>query len=516
MRIFLRRGWSLGSFHGIFAGWAKRYWLLVALCAFALVCARAAAGYPGSIGVFLFFSTNYLLLVLCAIPKPRCYAYTFFAALLFLGFWSKLSLHLVLDYPFIEPIGRFDWKAKSWDQALIVATCGAIGVMIPRLLQLVICKRRHDAKEMGATASWVPAWYVVHRKFIWLSMALIILGLNVWNFEAAFYQIGVNPKLILPLHLNVVTGWLINIGFGLAGAIVFGWEVARESRNLTAGLLFVIAEACVSSSSALSRSIYFLRTAPYGLVLAEKWKTICPMLTNRELMLTGLAAILGMVLSLSIVTWFRLQIFPATFTLTTYSESSMTSVTIAPFKDTDTKGAPVNASEIRAVYDKTINLTLVQISRLFLDRWIGMEGVLSVSAYPDVGRELLKEGLLESPTQGSSSLYQRIAGSAYRESKDFTFLTSPGVVAALYYSGSLLMVLVGMAGVAAIMIGTEAAAARWIQNDFLLSFCGLAMANVICQLNFPYLGLVFLMELWVALFFTWRVQEFSKRKQRDD
>ena len=37
------------------------------------------------------------------------------------------------------------------------------------------------------------------------------------------------------------------------------------------------------------------------------------------------------------------------------------------------------------------------------------------------------------------------------------------------------------------------------------------MANVVCQLNFPYLGLIIFLQLWVALFFIWVLQTISAR-----
>jgi hypothetical protein len=99
---------------------------------------------------------------------------------------------------------------------------------------------------------------------------------------------------------------------------------------------------------------------------------------------------------------------------------------------------------------------------------------------------------------GESALYQGIAGS-YRTPNGFVFLTTPGAIAVLDYSGSLPAVAVGMAFLTALLISFEIAASRLLGNAFTLSLVAVNLANAIAQMQFPYVFLVFLIEQAVAV-----------------
>jgi len=71
----------------------------------------------------------------------------------------------------------------------------------------------------------------------------------------------------------------------------------------------------------------------------------------------------------------------------------------------------------------------------------------------------------------------------------------------LLFSGSLMIVAAGMALIVGVLLLTEAAAARWTGNPFLMAVAGAALANVVSQTTFFYLTAVFLLQLWVAIAF---------------
>jgi hypothetical protein len=146
----------------------------------------------------------------------------------------------------------------------------------------------------------------------------------------------------------------------------------------------------------------------------------------------------------------------------------------------------------------------VQLSRLFVDRWIGIEGVLAVSSYPRIGFPLFIEALREDPKGGT--LYQTIAKSGATISKRFTFGTLPGIAGVLFYSGSFAVVLCGTMLITILMLATEYAALRFTSNQFFTSIMALGMANVACQVTFPYLAAVYITQLWVAIAFVWMLQ----------
>ena len=262
--------------------------------------ATAARVYPGSWSTLVVFALSCSVLLALIVPSPRCYAYTFLATFLFLGFWVKTVAHLLSGQDFVEPVGNFDHSPLAWDLALRAATAAAIGVALARGLQLVYFWLR-AAGGVPSPDGRVPDLYRRHRKPVWaLSMALI-LGLNGWNIDAAFYQIGVNPRTVLPLHLNVLTGWLINIGFALWLAVLLHWEYLVAPRNLPRALLAVVAEAFIAGASTLSRGVYLFRTAPYFVSIAEMRRAVRNYLTMKTVAALALAALVALAINLGTV-----------------------------------------------------------------------------------------------------------------------------------------------------------------------------------------------------------------------
>lgn len=454
--------------------------------------------YHGSTAVFLLFSICFVTALLVAVPQPRSYVYTFFAAFLFFGFWLKLIVHAAWSIPLSEPIGVFISNAAQWDEALLSATAAASGLIVARGAHLMISRR---GKPQSATDSVVaaPGWYPKMRRTLWMSSLVMMTTLNVLNFQYAFYQIGVNPKLILPAHLNAVAAWLINTGFALWFATMVFWDFRLHVTTLSYTLIGPLLEAMLSSLSALSRLSYLLHTAPYLLAMFEGWRSFQAALRRRAAIVLAFALVLGFGISLMVVSWLRINIYYLAYDPTLLSNPQQ--------KTVSAKAVP------GADISNQIEPAVRQVSKLFVDRWIGLEGVMAVSSYPGLGLDLLADAIREDPKLGRRSLYQRIANVEYLaiQPERLTFLSNAGVAALLLLSGSKLLVTAGMAVITLVMLGTETITRRLTANPFLLSVAGVAMANVVVQMTFPYLTLIFFFQLWIAVVFLGGLQGIGSR-----
>lgn len=434
--------------------------------------------------------------------RPRSHGYTALALFLVLGFWAKAVAHLVLSYPYIEPTGAFRGTGMAWDQVLSVAIVAALGAIAARVLFLAALWRRPRAGRDPAPPLPPPGWYERYRAWAWGACLLAVVLVAGWNSVAAFYQIGVQPKLLLPLRLHILPAWLVSIGFGLALAALVQWEWARSPRALPLALTGAVLEAALSSASALSRSIYVLRVLPYVLTLADRWHAFRAGTGGARVWGVLAAAAAGAVLTLALVTLGRLYTYPAPYVYVDYSEDEQRTVVFEPFRSedlpTDVQVPEDEARRLRAV---TVEMHLKQLAHLLVDRWVGLEGVMAVSAAPDLGWPLLRQALSEDPGQGAAALYQRIARAtaADARSEGYTFLTLPGLVAVLFYSGSLLVVGLGVGFLTGLVMALELLARWWVGGPFVPALVGVALANVACQLHFPYLAAVFLMQLVLAL-----------------
>ena len=415
--------------------------------------------YSGSTVAFLLFNACFVALAAAIFPRPRLYAYTILTVLLLLGLWAKTLMHTIWSLEFVEPAGGFGGTPAEWDAALLAMSAAAIGVLAARLMHLA-WRRWRAAATWSASA---PAWYPRYRTALWILTVAGIVVVNAANLQFAFFQIGINMKLLLPLRLHVVAAWLINIGFAVWIAALLWWDYLARPASLVRNVGVAFSEAFLSPTSALSRLGYLVHATPYWLALWEERARIANALTRRRI-----AILVALFMAFFIASVFTVFVLRAKF-------------------------YPDNADLAR-------NIRL-EIPQLIVGRWIGLEGVLAVGAVPGRDLGLLAQAVADSPKAGTESMYQRAAGTRYKadEARRFIFLTNAGPVALLLFSGSLVVVGLGMALLTLALLGTEEAAARWTGNPFLLAVSAAGLANVLCQTTFFYLTLIFALQMWVAI-----------------
>jgi hypothetical protein len=446
-----------------------RYLIWGAGLAAAAVALVALARYPGSAAAFLLFNACFFTCVGLLLPQPRLYAYTFLALLLALGLWAKTIVHTIWDVSFLEPVGDFSNTPAEWDRALFAMSAAALGMVVARAAHLVLARRRRRADDVPRPA---PGWYMRHRKALWIATLVALVAVNAANLHFAFFQIGVNPKLLLPLRLHIVLAWLVNIGFALLVAALVWWEYRARPAGIGRALVAPLIEALLSAASAFSRIAFLVHALPYGLALWERRRSFGGALGVRRVALLAGAFLVLLTAAIVAVFALRLQYYPLIDRVT---------------------GAQGPASIEK-------NLAR-EVPQLVVRRWVGLEGVLTVGSVPGRGRDLLLAALTDSAKLAGDSLYQRSAKlMPYRtDPKQFTFLTNAGPVAILLFSGSYAVVALGVALIVLVLASTEEVAHSLTGNPFLLAVAGAALANVVTQTTYFYLTLIFLVQLWLAI-----------------
>lgn len=460
--------------------------ILVPASAVALVAMLSFAAvrvYPGNSLTFAFFTISFGAMMALLFFRPRSFAYTFLATFLFLGFWVKVTAHLVFDVRFLEPTGQFDGSASQWDAALGAAGIGALGATLGRVLQMSFFGRRYGPTRSIAD---VPSWYRENRSALLVTSIVAIVLLHGLNLLYSFYQIGVVPKLVLPWHLNVPIAWLLSIGLAIWAAMLAGWEVALQRDATIRPWMLPLAEA-VCSNSTLSRASYLFRVLPYMLAaLTHRARVWQPLRARAKLLLVTLVVV-GFAISLVAVSLLRVVLYPP---LVLPPQSG-------PAPPITSPGAPVTPqgpSGVANALARNVPFAVREVQGLFVRRWIGTEGVLAVTSHSDVGPDLFARAVVESPRMAQDSIYQELAKSQYASSDTYNFLTVPGAMAVLAYAGSPILMFLGMLVLTALCLIYEAAAMRLIRNPFVVSIIGLSLANSVAQMNFPYLFGVFLVE----------------------
>lgn len=70
------------------------------------------SAYSGSRITYVLFSILTGAMLINGFRQKISYGYLFLTIFLWLGFWLKLTIHAILSYPFVEPVGSFVGGAR--------------------------------------------------------------------------------------------------------------------------------------------------------------------------------------------------------------------------------------------------------------------------------------------------------------------------------------------------------------------------------------------------------------------
>uniref|UniRef100_UPI004048E556 hypothetical protein n=1 Tax=Orrella sp. TaxID=1921583 RepID=UPI004048E556 len=523
--------------------------LMLGLLVWFLPFTLGLANYSGSKALYVLFSVVTGTMLVTGFWKMTSYGYLFMVVFLWLGFWLKLTIHTILNYPFVEPVGSFVGGAQAWDEVLYTAAVASLGVMLGKLLYDVV-KSRFSAIR-GEVKPVVPSWYAKSRKWLWAGLMVTATTVLLINMKYGVHQIGLVPRTILIWPLNAVVAWLLNIGLATGIAVLLWWDICLK-KNVTLPLYAIIAEAFFSSVSIFSRAVYVFHAIPQ-LWAAYRFKHTFKGWSRAK---TGLLAVifsLFLVGSISAVTAFRNYLYQSgAYSSPSYQEAIIeievltgkTNTIQLKIKNATAAERAALQGELRnlqvekqkleeiAVEEKTkwnevmksgsaqsrvlLNEFGYQITggfatlmlQLSVDRWIGLEGLMAVQSYLEKNMGLFHRALSEKPEAGKPDIYQTVSDSFYLKSDGtkFRFATLPGAAAFLYYSNSLWIVMLGMVLFSLAVLAIEFVINALTANPILCSLYGVATANIVAQFGVsPRQSLPYFFMLACGILFVWIV-----------
>lgn len=524
------------------------------------VAAGTYVGHPGSPWVLTAFHLAFAAMLALLPRRPRVDAYSFLAIFLFLGFWAKFVAHQWFRYPYIEPIGDFAQRPEQWDRALAAATAAAVGVALFRAVQLGWLRHRagQAVLPLSMPSLAVPAWYRRAPGWTWAGLTVAVGLFYLANYHYAFFVTGVNARIVLPFKLNAIFAWTAYCGIAALVMLLADWEQQRRSNRLwplviALSVLGVVMSASMSSrASALfvfgalaMASLAHGRIAPSRWWREGGWKWLPVMAAAFAASLVAVSAIRLTLYKVADPNAPAAATSPAQPAIDAGAAPDATSNAPANAPANAISAPAVNASPAPAaatqyvlpasasaastggsapaiavapVAQQRLQMTpsnmLRQVMLLTIDRWIGMEGMMAVASSDRLGLPLLREGLTEDPARGVHAVFQRLAHSVYAYQPDFTYLTLPGFATVLYYSGSLLVVCLGMFAVCALICWLDGLALRATGSRLLTAWVGLLLANAVCQMSFPYLALVFAVLTGLSLIGFWLLGHIGRGEPR--
>ncbi|MFM2074257.1 MAG: hypothetical protein RJB34_562 [Pseudomonadota bacterium] len=434
-----------------------------------LLFVSSLRAYPGSAAVYIFFSLVFLALLLSAFYRQQTYVYIFLAVLLWLGFWSKLAWSLVGAIHLPEPVGRFVPIATNWDEVLLVATAAAAALLVSHVLWgrlagwlAVTGQYRVTLRAAGVR---YPAWLAHSNRWGLVLFVGVTLGLVGANVHWGIAMVGVQTQTVLPWPLNAVISLMLMGGGGLcvwAGAMIW-WQAAAQRPIFFYVAIYTVSAALVAAGS-LSRAT----------VVAYALPLLYAMYLNRRAIVD--------------FSWVRFLFICLLFGTTL----------LAGFSVVNQLRAERYFSTVTAERNQPQLFLGEEINRFLgfsVGRWVGIEGLMAVSAWPDKGLAQLGAAIVERPQAGKMGLYQQVAPFPKSEQmkSGVVFNSIPGGVGFLYYSGSVLVLFALTLLISLMLQAAETLIYRLTTNPFICASTGYLMAMLfVQQWGMPYYVIVFM------------------------
>jgi hypothetical protein len=474
----------------------KRYgslglWIFLILTAALTVL--GARAYNGTRLLYIIFSIICNAQLVLSLRRQKTYSYPILSILFWLGFWLKITLHIIINYPYQEPVGFFDYSSNMYDKVIIIIICIIAALFASGELTFYIIKKSTTCIDMQVST-------LKHESvFLWLKilpaiLAIMIGIISILNLSIGIQQAGLITRTRLPFYLGTLVSWLLSVGFILSIATLIFWDTEREKRWLWY-IALTLFEGFMSSVSLMSRAIFIFHVGPVFLALFIKDGFALRTKLRRTI---GVGCVSLLIFMGSIVTVTSLREFY-------YNGDRNWPSAVGGLFHNENQNVP-------SVH---IAGTLATLSRLVVDRWIGAEGVMAVSSYPNKGMELLKEGMLERRKEGGQAdLYQTICLSNYRfsDTTKYIFGSLPGVGAFFFYSGSHVVVFIGIFILCMFAFISEVLIARAIGNPLILIWYAFYISMQVDQTGIdPYRESIAVGMTFVGLAFLWAVQKWLRR-----
>lgn len=490
---------------------------LAVIIVFALVAIMAGAWlYPGGFGIYLLFTAVFFAILYSGIFYSFQYSHFFLAVTWFIGFWLKSMVHFGLSAPYCEPVGSFDGSSRAWDNVLLVASIGGVGYLAGRLLGEPVSR----VLKPQLTGIAPPCWYSRLRMPLWFLVAAALIAIVVANQAMGLVVRGYVAKVQLPWPLGGLFAWTTDIGLALVISVLAAWDRASGA-GVVRGFFALCVEGAVLSVATLSRGIYFFHTLP-AFVSEGLARTSVRFQFRQTAVLLTIWFMVAITIPL-LTTGLRLVGDKAIPTTQAQVDAAVgVAPTQIPTAAIDPRCSSNEPHSAKSILERSASIARA----LTIDRWTGLEGLMSTESYAERGMPLLKEAALHRRSYGTVDVYtDKISASGFTEAgaTKFHFATLAGPMAFFYFSGSWLVVFVGMALLALLISLFEIIWTSLVGDPLVMAMSGFYLALVVLQLSGgivqaftgPLTVTAFLALIWLITFVsgTTAAKQSSAQKQ---
>ena len=401
----------------------KIFKILIILSILILFC-YGFQSYKGSKILYTIFSIISNYLIFFSFRKKAFFFETFFGLLLWLGFWFKFTCTIAFTSgKFNEGVGSFDYSKILFNESLIVSSIGLSAFIISGHFRELFLYNYPIRLENQIFKS---NFFSLDQKKIWIIFFIFFLIIGILNFYFKIYQKGLLPIYDINFIVSGTFKWLLLFGLSAFSATLIFYEFNFYKKFFFLSALLIIIETFFTSFSMLSRGMIFNAFAlMYGIY---KFSNKIESPNHYSYYLKSLAIILVLFyISVSSVNYIRANFF--------YVGKSVEFISDKTVIDKSKQ----NTKEKKYGTSKEINS---EILYLIINRWVGIDGVMSVSSKKDIlSVPFLFSSFKERASKNTPTFYELTFGLKENEISNELYEnvkgnTLPGIIAFSYYSGS--------------------------------------------------------------------------------
>lgn len=434
------------------------------------------------------FLTNSLLIY--SLNNKRLFFETFFAVLIWLGFWFKYTMSLMFRDGNLYDSGT-PLNIVNIDKALIPSMVAIFAIFLGYIIRQKFFSFKINEQEQ---LSFFEKLYLNNKKLI---MFLFILSFSIvayFNFHFNIYQKGfIYPHNISSIVVNFIK-WMLLFGLTSFSCFFVYTEILRFKRFSLFIILIAFTEVFISYSSMLSRLLILAHAA-----IAYSYCKYLDIIKNKLVFFLFLFSLIS---TMFLANNYFSNDYRINYTINVSSYEQYKDNYIEKKKKLEKllESKNYTKEELSEFEVKSKPSKLNTSLSLIINRWVGLESMLAVVSTDKLSFDLLLESFKEKKIIDSDTFYETTFYLNYdndlvtpHHGKNVMFgekrvlkgNTLPGIITFLFYSGSYYFLFISLMIIILIFSWLEITCLK-ISNNNMIFAAFISYTTAFRLFNFGY------------------------------
>ncbi len=433
-----------------------RYQILFLIVGFfAAILISFFKSIPVHSSYYLFFSISFLSLLAISFVKPISEFFLLMNFFFFLGFWGKISVYILTEHRLGEAAGTFDLNILN--KSLISSSTYA--------LVLLIFQAGFKYSKFSIKPLWKFEEKINYPKYIIIFFLVLVFSVALINHKMGIFRVGIDSTYSLFLPISILFYWFMG-----PGSSFIAFSMAKKDYRFIDTLMIALTMTAISVSI-ISRNSLLYFSYPIAVKFFTEIKNF-----KKAFIHTAIVFIF-FVISLFSITQLRRAYY--------YNDNSPEQVASA-----------ARSGESRIKWSYTIG----SIAQVFMDRWIGIEGVIVANS--NKSDEKFSTIINEDSKINRTSIYHNLSNSIYPTSGKYLFYTLPGPLGLLTFIESSSLKIVSWIVFLGILAVTYFVSEFFLAGLPKSAFCWWAASNMTQMSLFPIFNLKIYIIYTILIIFT--------------